>query len=83
MADTVTVGQDLEVRILGAVHKGNTVAIDAMKIMADAIQPVISVIPSVTPPLVYDFGERLLVSQRKFAEDVLHLTAKLTPASAK
>jgi len=80
MADTLTVGQDLEGRILDAVHKNNTVAIETMKVMTDAIKPVISVIPSVTPPLVYDFGEQFLVSQRKFAEDMLHLTAKLTPA---
>jgi hypothetical protein len=83
MADTVTVGQELEGRILDAVHKSNTVAFEAMKVLTDAIQPVISVIPSVTPPLAYDFAEQLMASQRKFAEDMLHLTARLTPTTAK
>ncbi len=79
MADTATVGQDLEGRILGAVRKSNMVTVEAMKVMTDAFQPVVAVIPSVTPPLAYDFAEKLIVSQRKFAEDMLHVTARLTP----
>jgi len=83
MADTVTVGQELEGRILDAVSKSNTVTIEALKVLTDAIQPVVSIAASVTPPLAYDFGERLIASQRKFAEDLLHLTARLTPTPAK
>ncbi|HTS97577.1 MAG TPA: hypothetical protein VMI33_13240 [Streptosporangiaceae bacterium] len=79
MAEIATVGQDLEGRILGAVHRSNTVTVEAMKVLTDAMQPVVAVIPSVTPPLAYDFIEKLIVSQRKFAEDMLHVTAKLTP----
>jgi len=48
--------------------------------MADAVRPMASVIRTVIPPLVYDFSAQLLDSQRKFAEDVLHLTARLTSA---
>ena len=81
MAGTLTVGQELEGRILDAVQKTNTVTIEGLKVLANAIQPVVTVIPTVTPPLAYDFMERLLVSERKFAEDVLHLTAKLTPTT--
>jgi hypothetical protein len=33
-----------------------------------------------TPPLIYDFTGELLASQRKFAEDMLHLTGRLAPA---
>ena len=36
-----------------------------------------------TPPLAYDFAEQLMATQRKFAEDVLRATARLTPAPAK
>jgi len=64
-------------------NKGNTVALEAMKVMTDAVQPVTAVIPSVTPPIVYDFAGQLLASQRKLAEDMLHLTVRLTPAPAK
>ena len=83
MADTLTVGQELQGRILATVRKSDTVAYETMKIMADAAKPMTSVIQSVTPPLAYGFTAQLLDSQRKFAEDVLHLTARLTPAPAK
>jgi len=83
MADALTVGQELEGRILATIRKSDTVAYETMKIMADAVKPMASVIRSVTPPLVYDFTAQLLDSQRKFAEDVLHLTARLTSAPAK
>ncbi len=80
MADTVTVGQDVEGRILDVVHRTNGVTIEALKVLTDAIRPVTSVIPAVTPPLVYDFGEKLMASERKFAQDIMHLTERLTPA---
>lgn len=83
MAATLTVGQDLEGRILDVVHNSNTVTVEAMKVVADAIQPVMTIIPTVTPPLAYDFIGRLLVSERKFAEDMLHVTTKFAPATAK
>jgi hypothetical protein len=82
MADTVIVARDMEGWMLEMVGKSNAVALEALKVMADAIQPVTSAIPSVTPPLVYGFAEQLMASERKFAEDVLHLTAQLTPVAA-
>jgi hypothetical protein len=83
MAGTLTVGQELEDRILGAVRKNNAVTLEAMKVLTDAIQPAVSVLPAVTPPLAYDFAKQLIVTERKFAEDVLHLTTKLAPTAAK
>jgi len=83
MAGTLTVGQELEGRILDVVQKSNNVTIEGLKVLADAFQPVMTVIPTVTPPLAYDFMERLIVSERKFAEEVLHLTTKFTPAPTK
>lgn len=82
MADTVTVAREMEGWMLDMVGKSNAVALEALKVMTDAIQPVTSAIPSVTPPLVYDFAEHLMASERKFAGDVLHLTERLTPAPA-
>jgi hypothetical protein len=79
MADTATVARELEGWVLDAVRKNNTVAIEAMKVLADAMQPVTAIIPSMTPPLVYDFAGRLAASERKFAVDTLHLTERLAP----
>ena len=83
MADTRTVGQELEGRLLATVRKSDAVAYETMKVLAGAVAPMTPVIRFVTPPLVYDFTEQLLASQRKFAEDVLHLAARLTSAPAK
>ncbi len=83
MADTLTVGQELEGRILDAVRKNNTVTLEALKVLTDAVQPLVAVVPTVTPPLAYDFAKQLIVTERKFAEEVLHLMTKLTPATAK
>ncbi len=82
MADNMTVARKMEDWMLDMVGKSNAVALEALKIMTDAIQPVTSAIPSVTPPLLHDFAEQLMATERKFAGDVLHLTARLTPAHA-
>jgi hypothetical protein len=82
MTDTMTVAQELEGWTLDAVHKTNTVAYEALKVLTDAIKPVTAAIPAVTPPLAYDFVGQLVATERKFAEDVLRLTAQLTPAKA-
>ncbi len=82
MADTVTVARDMEGWLLEMIGKSNAVALEALKVMTDAVQPVTSAIPSVTPPLVYDFAEQLMATERKFAGDVLQMTAQLTPAPA-
>jgi len=81
MADTVTVARELEGWVLDAVRKGNAMALEALKVLADGVEPMTSVIPVVTPPLAYEFAEELLASERKFAADVLHLhlAARLMP----
>src|ERR1019366_2607823 len=96
MADTYTVGQDLQGQILATVNKSQDMALEAIRTWTDAIQPVTSAIPSVSPPLAgklpkpeefvasaYNFAEQLLASQRKFAEDVLRAIAPLMAAPAK
>lgn len=79
MADTIAVGQELEGQILAAVRKSQEAALGAIQVFTDAIQPVTSAIPAVTPPLAYHFTQQLLAGQRKFAADVLQLTAPLIP----
>jgi hypothetical protein len=83
MADTLTVGQELEGYILDTVRKSEEVAVEAINVLIDAVQPMTAAIPGMTPPLAYDFAEQLMASQRKFAEDVLRATARLTPTPPK
>ena len=96
MTDTVTVGQELQGQILDTVRKSQDMALEAIRTWTDAIQPVTSAMPPVTLPLAgklpkpeefvgsaYNFAEQLLTSQRKFAEDVFHVTAPLTAVPAK
>jgi hypothetical protein len=82
MTDTATVTREMEGWILDAVHKTNAVAYEALKVMTDAVKPVTAAIPTVTPPLAYEFIEQFMATERKFAEDVLKLTAQLAPAKA-
>jgi hypothetical protein len=82
MTDTATVAKELEGWMLDAVHKTNAVGYEALKVLTDAIKPLTAAIPSVTPPLAYDFVGQFMSAERKFAQDVLHLTAQLTPAKA-
>jgi hypothetical protein len=82
MTDSATVVRELEGWILDAVHKTNAVTYEALKVMTDAVKPVTAAIPTVTPPLAYDFVEQFVATERKFAEDVLRLSAQLKPAKA-
>jgi hypothetical protein len=91
MTDTRTVGQELQGQILDAVRKSQEAVVDGLKAWADAVR-LITPPPKLSPILsdklpkpgelvasVYDLAELLLAGQRKFAEDVLEVTA---PAAA-
>jgi len=80
MADTVTVGQDLQGQILDAVSKGQEMALEAIKTWTDALQPVTSAvqpvaaaIPPVAPQLTDKLPkpEELVASAYNFAEQLL------------
>jgi hypothetical protein len=94
-----TIGQELQGDILKTVRKSQDAVVDAIQAWADAVQSIKPPFPDVTVPFndklpkpgelvanAYDFAEQLLAAQRKFAEDVLAVTAPLwtsEPASAK
>ena len=96
-ANTTT--QELQGEILKTVRKSQEFVVDAIQAWADAVQAIKPPMPDVNIPFTdklpqpgdvvagtYDFFEQLLASQRKFAEDVLAVTAPLwtsEPASAK
>jgi hypothetical protein len=87
-ANTTT--QELQGEILKTVRKSQEFVVDAIQAWADAVQAIKPPMPDVNIPFTdklpqpgdvvagtYDFFEQLLASQRKFAEDVLAVTAPL------
>ena len=95
MATTRTPGQQVQDDILKTVQTSQEAALDAIKAWADAVQSITPKLPVANLPFAdklpkpeevvanaYDFAERLLASQRKFAEDVLKATAPLAPGQA-
>ena len=81
---TTTATQELQGEILKTVRKSQETVIEAVKAWVDAVQSITPKLPSVSVPLAdrlpkpedvvanaYDFAEKLLASQRKFAEDMV------------
>ena len=93
MAGTVT--QELQGQFLSTVRKGQEIALEAIKTMVDTVQTITPRIPAVDLPFAerlpkphdvvagtYDFAEKLLTSQRKFADEVVKAAAPLMPGKA-
>ena len=87
---TSTTTQELQGEVLKTVRKGQEFVVDAIQAWADAVQAIRPPLPDVNVPFAdklpqpgdivagtYDFIEQLLATQRKFAEDVLAVTAPL------
>ena len=87
---TSTTTQELQGEVLKTVRKGQEFVVDAIQAWADAVQAIKPPLPDVNIPFTdklpqpgdivagtYDFIEQMLASQRKFAEDVLAVTAPL------
>jgi hypothetical protein len=80
----VSTPQEVQDEILNTVRKSQETVVEAIKSWVDAVQSITPKLPSVNVPLAerlpkpeevvanaYDFAEKLLASQRKFAEDVV------------
>jgi hypothetical protein len=93
MAST-TPTQELQDQFLAIVRKSQEMALDAIKTMVDTVQTITPKIPSVDVPFAdrlpkpqdvvasgYDFAEKLLTSQRKFANEVVKAAAPLMPGN--
>ena len=86
MADVRAATQELQSRFLDTIRKGQDVVADAVKAWADVVQavtPDVPAVPQFTDKLpkpdevvstAYDFAERLLATQRQFAEKVARVT---------
>jgi hypothetical protein len=74
--------------ILATIRKSQDVVVETIQQWADVVQSVMPAFPALNLPYVdklpkpetlvsgaYDFAEQLLAMQRKFAEDVLEVTA--------
>jgi len=92
MPETRNVGQEMQAEILKTVRRSQEAVIDAIKTWAETVRTVTPPLPDVSLPFAdklpkpdelvsnaYDFAEKLLAGQRKFAEDVLRATAPLLP----
>jgi hypothetical protein len=90
MTETRTMGRELQEEILNTVRKSQAAVVDAIQTWASAVQSITPALPDVNVPFAeklpkpqdlianaYDFAEKLLASQRKFAEDVLTATAPM------
>ena len=89
-----TTQQELQDQFLSIVSKSQEIALDAIKSIVDTVQTITPKIPSVDVPFAdrlpkpqdvvasgYDFAEKLLSSQRKFADEVVKAAAPLMPGN--
>jgi hypothetical protein len=89
-----TTQQELQDQFLSIVRKSQEMALDVIKSMVDSVQTITPKIPSVDVPFAdrlpkpqdvvasgYDFAEKLLSSQRKFADEVVKAAAPLLPGN--
>jgi hypothetical protein len=96
MASTTTTStqQELQDQFLSIVRKSQEMALDAIKSMVDTVQTITPRIPTVDVPFAdqlpkpqdvvasgYDFAQKLLTSQRKFADEVVKAAAPLLPGN--
>ena len=90
-----TTQQELQDQFLSIVRKSQEIALDAIKSMVDSVQTITPNIPSFDVPFAdrlpkpqdvvasgYDFAEKLLSSQRQFADEVVKATAPLLPGKS-
>jgi hypothetical protein len=91
---TTSTQQELQDQFLSIVTKSQEMALDAIKSMVDTIQTITPRIPAVDVPFAdrlpkpqdvvasgYDFAQKLLTSQRKFADEVVKAAAPLLPGN--
>ena len=95
MTDSRTATLELQTQVLDSIRKGQEAVVDALRTWAEAVH---SVTPSLPVPAVpfsdklpkpsdlvadaYDFAGQLLAAQRKFAEDVIQITAPVVGGEA-
>ena len=92
MTQTRSIAQDVQDEILKTVRRSQEAVIEAVQTWAETVQAITPKLPSVKVPFAGQlprpdeivasacgFAEQLLASQRKFAEDLLKVTAAAMP----
>ncbi len=92
MAETRVLGRDMQEEFLKAIRRSQELVVGAIRTWAEAVEPYAPKLPLRRIPLAqrlpkpgevventYDFAEKLLANQRKFAEEVLKAAAPLAP----
>jgi hypothetical protein len=95
MTDIRNVGQEVQAEILKTARRSQDAVIEAIRTWADTVRTITPPMPELSLPLrdklpkpeelvgnAYDFAEKLLASQRKFAEEVLRATASVLPGAS-
>jgi hypothetical protein len=95
MTEIRNMGQEVQTEILKTVRRSQEAVIEAIKTWADTVRTITPPMPELSLPFTdklpnpeelvgnaYDFAEKLLAGQRKFAEDVIRATAPLLPGSS-
>jgi hypothetical protein len=90
MTDPRTATQELQSQILDSIRKSQEAVVDALRTWADAVHSVTPSLPVSAVPFAgklpkpselvadaFDFADQLLAAQRKFAEDVIQITASV------
>jgi hypothetical protein len=82
--------EELQDEFLKVIRTSQETVVDALKTWVDTVKTVTPKVPSSPVPLprpadivstVFDFADRLLSSQRQFAEELVKVTASLMPGS--
>jgi hypothetical protein len=95
MPEIRNMGQEVQAEILKTVRRSQEAVIEAIKTWTDTVRTITPPMPELSLPFsdklpkpeelvgnAYDFAEKLLAGQRKFAEDVLRATASVLPGSS-
>ncbi len=96
MPSATSTQAEIQDQFLSIVTKGQEITLDAIKTVVDTIQNVTPKIPSIDIPFAdqlpkpqevvasgYEFAEKLLSSQRKFADELVKTTSQLLPGDSK
>lgn len=88
--------KELQDEFLAATTRSQEILLEAIKTWVGTVQSVTPKVPGVKLPFAdqmpkpedfvagsYDFAEKLLANQRKFAEEILQVTAPLLPGESK
>ena len=90
MTNPRTATQELQAQVLDSVRKSQDAVVDALRTWAEAVHSLTPSLPVSAVPFAdklpkpkdlvedaFDFAAQLLAAQRKFAEDVLQVTASV------